>query len=383
MALLSRLHWWTVEYGLIGTLEEPKIYGAGLLSSIGESANCMKPEVEKLWYTIDAINYPFDITKEQPQLFVTPAFQNLVDVLEQFADTMAFRKGSLEGLNKAIECKNICTAVYSSGLQVTGVFTGVKTDNEGNVTHIKTTGSSALSYNNKQLKGHDKQHHKDGFSSPVGKLKGSNMLLEDVSIHELPTVGIKQFKESVLNFKSGITVRGSVTDVTTKNGKLLTITFINCTVHDEQGIIYFQPEWGTYDMAVGDKIVSVFCGAADKNAFNETSIIPRTKTYRHHYTEEEQEYQQLFKTVRNCREQHKGFEKLPEVWSELEHAFPDDWLCSLEILELLNQENLYADTMQEIRNYLQQKASKEQQYNKLINAGFYLIEHPVKELQAI
>src|SRR6266568_479565 len=27
MALLSRLHWWTVEYGLIGTLENPKIYG--------------------------------------------------------------------------------------------------------------------------------------------------------------------------------------------------------------------------------------------------------------------------------------------------------------------------------------------------------------------
>ena len=36
MALLSRLHWWTVEYGLIGPLDKPKIYGAGLLSSIGE-----------------------------------------------------------------------------------------------------------------------------------------------------------------------------------------------------------------------------------------------------------------------------------------------------------------------------------------------------------
>src|ERR1022692_3163779 len=32
MGLLSRLHWWTVEYGLIGTVEGPKIYGAGLLS---------------------------------------------------------------------------------------------------------------------------------------------------------------------------------------------------------------------------------------------------------------------------------------------------------------------------------------------------------------
>ena len=56
MALLSRLHWWTVEYGLIGTLENPKIYGAGLLSSIGESVSCLEPEVKKIPYSIDAQN---------------------------------------------------------------------------------------------------------------------------------------------------------------------------------------------------------------------------------------------------------------------------------------------------------------------------------------
>ena len=38
MAQIRNLHWWSVEYGLIGTLEEPSIYGAGLLSSIGEKA---------------------------------------------------------------------------------------------------------------------------------------------------------------------------------------------------------------------------------------------------------------------------------------------------------------------------------------------------------
>jgi phenylalanine-4-hydroxylase len=35
-----------LEYGLIGTLDNPKIYGAGLLSSIGESAWCMTDEVQ-------------------------------------------------------------------------------------------------------------------------------------------------------------------------------------------------------------------------------------------------------------------------------------------------------------------------------------------------
>ncbi|MFW6347953.1 MAG: aromatic amino acid hydroxylase, partial [Cyclonatronaceae bacterium] len=36
-ALLSRLHWWTVEFGLVGTPDAFKLYGAGLLSSVGES----------------------------------------------------------------------------------------------------------------------------------------------------------------------------------------------------------------------------------------------------------------------------------------------------------------------------------------------------------
>ena len=47
ISLIRNLHWWTVEYGLVGTVEDPKIYGAGLLSSIGESAWCLKKEVKK------------------------------------------------------------------------------------------------------------------------------------------------------------------------------------------------------------------------------------------------------------------------------------------------------------------------------------------------
>src|ERR1700751_2125919 len=106
MALLSRLHWWTVEYGLIGILDNPKIYGAGLLSSIGESVSCLEAAVKKIPYSIDAMNQPFDITTKQPQLFVCTDFQHLRRVLEEFASTMAFKVGELEGINKAIECQN-------------------------------------------------------------------------------------------------------------------------------------------------------------------------------------------------------------------------------------------------------------------------------------
>ena len=47
-SILSRMNWWTVEYGLIGNIKSPKIYGAGLLSSVGESENCLKKSVKKL-----------------------------------------------------------------------------------------------------------------------------------------------------------------------------------------------------------------------------------------------------------------------------------------------------------------------------------------------
>ena len=63
MAKIRNLHWWTVEYGLIGDINNPKIYGAGLLSSIEESQACLEKSVKKIPYSIDAANVNFDITK--------------------------------------------------------------------------------------------------------------------------------------------------------------------------------------------------------------------------------------------------------------------------------------------------------------------------------
>ena len=76
MALLSRLHWWTVEYGLIGTLENPKIYGAGLLSSIGESVSCLEPNVKKIPYSIDAQNHAFRYHDKTAAAFCLPRFSS-------------------------------------------------------------------------------------------------------------------------------------------------------------------------------------------------------------------------------------------------------------------------------------------------------------------
>ena len=94
-ASVSRLYWWTVEYGLIGTIEEPRIYGAGLLSSVGESQLCMTPAVRKLPFDLDAcLATGYDITRYQPQLFVCSSFEQLVEAVRELARRMGY---SFEG----------------------------------------------------------------------------------------------------------------------------------------------------------------------------------------------------------------------------------------------------------------------------------------------
>ena len=380
MALLSRLHWWTVEYGLIGTLDEPKIYGAGLLSSIGESTSCMESGVTKYWYTMDAVNYPFDITKTQPQLFVTPNFQNLINVLEQFADTMAFRRGGSESILKAIECRNICTAVYSSGLQVTGIFTDMGMDRSDVLQFIKTSGETALSYGEKQLEGHGKNYHSDGFSSPVGRLINLNRPLESATEEELIHIGIIVNETATLTFSSGLTVSGTVEAVTRKEEKVILISFSNCTVKDDSESVFFEPSWGIYDMAVGENIISVYCGAADKDSFEEVAPVSKTATFHPEYGTEKKRYHELFRQVRDCRESHISSDRLLSVWENIKKSFRDDWLCALEILEILDHENIFPETAREIRIYLEIKASNEPALTKLIQDGFYLIKNPVTQL---
>ena len=68
---------------------------------------------------------------------------------------MALRTGGSQGLNKAIESKNTATAEYSSGLQVSGTFSKLLSD-EKDAAHIVTSTPTALCWQDTQLVGHGK-----------------------------------------------------------------------------------------------------------------------------------------------------------------------------------------------------------------------------------
>jgi phenylalanine-4-hydroxylase len=378
MALLSRLQWWTVEYGLIGSIDQPKIYGAGLLSSIGESASCMNPKVKKIEYTIDALTYGYDITKEQPQLFVTPTFQNLIDVLETFESTMAYRVGGLESVSKAIECKNICTAVFSSGLQVSGVFSKVHTDADHAIKYINTEGPTSLAFKDQLIQGHDVHYHAHGFGSPVGKLKDATKSLEDYTTEELVTAGIIVDKAVTLAFENGILVEGKLVSQTIIENKLVLLSFADCKVTDIEGQVFFEPAWGMFDMAIGDTIVSVFNGSADKNALEDQLYVSEQPTHQPNYTAKDLAYQSLFKQIRVYREQVKSDGTLNEIWKAIKNDFETDWLGAMELLELADSMPTQQALANELRAYLNAQSTNYPTYSKLITDGLKIIDTKLK-----
>jgi phenylalanine-4-hydroxylase len=122
----SRLYWWTAEYGLIGTLDNPKLYGAGLLSSLGEARHCLTPAVRKLPLTAGCADVEYDITRMQPQLFVARDFEHLFEVLEEFEQTLSFRRGGDHGLKEALAARTVNHLVLEDGREVTGRVVGLE-----------------------------------------------------------------------------------------------------------------------------------------------------------------------------------------------------------------------------------------------------------------
>ena len=371
MSRIRNLHWWTVEYGLIGTVENPKIYGAGLLSSIGESAWCMTDNVKKIPYDISAADQSFDITKPQPQLYVTPDFAKLSSVLEEFANTMALRTGGLSGVQKLISSKSLGTIELSTGIQISGVFTNV-IENEGKPVYVQTTGKTALSYREKELVGHGTEYHAEGFGSPIGKLKGINLAIEEMSPRDLRAYDIYEGEQVTLEFEGNVTVKGEIiTGSRNLQGEILLIKFKNCTVTHNDTIL-FQPEWGIYDMAVGKKVISAFSGPADVNSFDMINHVPSSQTIKQKKSPEREELEKLYASIRNIREHKPAITTLKEAFASVTANHPNDWLLSVEIAELAKKEE-NSDLVDKVLNHLEKVKTNRPEVAHLIDGGLELI----------
>jgi phenylalanine-4-hydroxylase len=86
LKLLSAVYWFTVEFGLLTEQGMPRIFGAGIISSVGESLHASGPGSEKLTFDIHRMMhtaYRTDVV--QDRYFVIDSFEQLLHALPHIA----------------------------------------------------------------------------------------------------------------------------------------------------------------------------------------------------------------------------------------------------------------------------------------------------------
>jgi phenylalanine-4-hydroxylase len=351
---LSRMNWWTAEYGLIGDIKTPKIFGAGLLSSVGESKWCLSEKVKKIPLTIDCIQQSYDITEPQPQLFVTPDFKNLVNVLNQFSEMMAYKMGGKQGLDKAIQAKSVNTVQLDSGFQISGVCSDYILDSDNNIIFIKFMGPTQICLNEKEILGQDKYYHAHGYSAPMGHFSVSSENVGD-------TVTVK--------YNSGFEIHGLLKNIFIQKNGAKIYRYSNATA-TYQNQIYFQPDWGDFDVVTGSTVTSVFGGPADRIKYGETTDFVAKRVPESIYTVEQRKLFQAFQNTRDLRTKTDVTEKnVIEIFKLYQNLFSKEWLLFIELLELSIKNNLSENLINEIKMYLFKLKDQNSHLSSVIDDG--------------
>jgi phenylalanine-4-hydroxylase len=324
---LSRMNWWTAEYGLIGDLQTPRIFGAGLLSSVGESQWCLSDQVKKISLTVECIKQSYDITEPQPQLFVARDFHHLSQILEEFSETMAYRHGGVDGLIKALRAETVNTIQFDNNLQISGILKSFKMNAQKQLAYIQLNGPSQISYADFQIVGHGKDYHQQGYGTPVGIPRNFNS--ENLKIGE----------PCELQYESGVTVKGILTKMITlaSDAHLLTLEEATCMFQRE---ILFKPEWGAFDVVIAKNVTSVFGGPADRMTYGEVEDFVASRVNKPHYTEHQLRKFSLYQKLSDMRDlKSLSRDSISQIFVELKEKTPEEWLLFLELYELADSIN--------------------------------------------
>ncbi len=307
---LSRMAWWTIEYGLVGKPNDFKLYGAGLLSSMGESFHSFDEKVMKVPLTVDCVNMGFDITRPQPQLYVATSFESAREVLECYAKTMAFRTGGISGLSKARISEMTTTSVLDCALQISGTVTAFGIEGDTEVTWIEMKGPLQLCEDDSEISGFE-------MSKLPKKLK------------------------ILLGINSPDKIKGTVEkEHTLKNGKKF---------------LWIKNDDG-YTLATSSKkVVSVYGGPADRALYIKSTWDGQYASKEHitNLSPEQKDQNELFRQVREVREGNKALNTLDKTFAEIQKKFPKDWLLRFELVELAlvrkEKPNYFAKAFDELK----------------------------------
>lgn len=96
---MARFFWFTIEFGLMRSGRELKVYGSGLLSSFGEIEHSIEsPAVQRYPFLMEwVVNQYFEIHHYQPLLFIVDSFDHLFDEVEKLENWIL--QGKLNNLS--------------------------------------------------------------------------------------------------------------------------------------------------------------------------------------------------------------------------------------------------------------------------------------------
>lgn len=82
---LQRIYWFTVEFGLIQNPDGTRIYGSGILSSVGEVPNSLGPQVRRHPFSYEVVEkQAYEIYHMQEDLFIIESFEWLLESFKSY-----------------------------------------------------------------------------------------------------------------------------------------------------------------------------------------------------------------------------------------------------------------------------------------------------------
>ena len=326
-ARLSRLYWWTAEYGLVGHVDDYKLYGAGLLSSLGESHSCHDPSVRKLVLDERCTDVSYDITKPQPQLFVAKSFEALHEVLERVSRTLSFAIGGDLPLERALRSGELASVRFSNGAWLLGT--------------LREKGSGWLAFDGPVAFASDgviPPEHAE-FERPSSALVPTGPLADGTSLEGLDAAALNRRSlrsgEHRFDFASGASVEGRVQQaVRDRHGRLLHVELTQARV----ALLGRPPvELSRYVLFAVGLPATAHAGAVDPSYHGETEFsgarVPKPRAV----PESERVLLELYE--RAARAHGNGApamaREFPRVHAGLTERYPDEWLLRWNLLESL------------------------------------------------
>jgi phenylalanine-4-hydroxylase len=331
-AKLSRLYWWTAEYGLVGRVDDYKLYGAGLLSSLGESRSCRDPGVLKRPLDERCVDVPYDITRPQPQLFVVEGFGALHLVLDRVARSLGFEIGGHVALERALQSSELATIQFGSGASVIGVLRAVQQRLE-KPGWLDLEGPVAFAWDGVLL-------DRDRSSWPESQCVLTGPLLGGISPERASDVDIERLRDGAsgrhcFRFESGARVEGRVQRTLRRSdGRLMVIDLEDARITLQDRAVRQLPSYGL--LAAGT-VKTAHAGAADPAYYPDVPPsllrVPRPRLE----ADEGRAIGDLFERAE--RAHRAGASAIagafPEIHQALERHHPREWLLRWNMLESL------------------------------------------------